>query len=94
MKYIYFSVLSVAIIYILIIIYVFINQRNLLYHPTENKYLDDQVEFEYEEVMIKTHENIELKSWLIKKDFDKYKTLVFFHGNAGNLFNRVHKLNK
>ena len=94
MKYIYFSVLSVAIIYILIIIYVFINQRNLLYHPTENKYLDDQVEFEYEEVMIKTHENIELKSWLIKKDFDKYKTLIFFHGNAGNLFNRVHKLNK
>jgi uncharacterized protein len=94
MKYIYFLILSVVTIYILIIIYVYINQRNLLYHPTENKYLDDQVEFDYEEVRIKTHENIELKSWLIKKDLDKYKTLIFFHGNAGNLLNRVHKLNE
>jgi uncharacterized protein len=94
MKYIYFSILSLLSAYFLILIYVYFNQRNLLYHPTENNYLDDQIKFNYEEVWIDAESNIQIKSWFIKKDINKYKTLVFFHGNAGNLFNRVHKLNE
>ena len=39
-------------------------------------------------------QNTKIKSWLIEKDLKKYKTLLFFHGNAGNLFNRSYKLNK
>ena len=94
MKYLYLIILSILAAYILVLIYIYINQRNLLYHPTDNNYLEDKIEFNYEEIWIETEKNIELKSWLIKKDFKKYKTLIFFHGNAGNLFNRVHKLNE
>ena len=35
-----------------------------------------------------------LKSWFIKKDLSKFKNNTFFHGNAGDLLNRVHKLNE
>jgi uncharacterized protein len=94
MKYLYLIILSILAAYILVLIYIYINQRNLLYHPADNNYLEDKIEFNYEEIWIETEKNIELKSWLIKKDFKKYKTLIFFHGNAGNLFNRVHKLNE
>mgnify|MGYP001204150254 FL=1 len=94
MKYLYLLILPLLAIYALVLIYIYINQRNLLYHPEENNYLDDNIEFNYEEIQIQTEKDIKLKSWLIKKDFKKYKTLIFFHGNAGNLFNRVHKLNK
>ena len=94
MKYIYLSVLTLFAAYILVLIFIYTNQRNLLYHPTENNYLDDKIEFNHEEVLIETEKNIKLKSWLIKKNLEKYKTLIFFHGNAGNLFNRVHKLNE
>ena len=94
MKYFYLSILSLLAVYTLILIFIYLNQRNLLYHPTENNYLNNQIEFDYEEILIKTEKNINLKSWLIKKDIKKYKTLIFFHGNAGNLFNRVHKLNE
>ncbi len=94
MKYIYLSILSLLIIYTLILIFVYFNQRNLLYHPTENNYLNNQINFEYEKILIETEKNIQLKSWFIKKDIKRYKTLVFFHGNAGNLFNRVYKLNQ
>ena len=94
MKYIYLSILSLLAAYSLILIFIYFNQRNLLYHPSENNYLGDKIEFDYTEVWIETENNIKLKSWLIKKDLKKYKTLVFFHGNAGNLINRVHKLNK
>ena len=94
MKYLYLLILSLLVTYTLVLIFIYFNQRNLLYHPIENNYLDDKINFKYEEIFIKTEKDIKLKSWLIEKDLKKYKTIVFFHGNAGNLFNRVHKLNK
>ena len=94
MKYLYLLILSLLFTYLLVLIFIYFNQRNLLYHPIENNYLNDKIEFTYEEVFIETEKDIKLKSWLIEKDLKKYKTMVFFHGNAGNLFNRVHKLNE
>tara|TARA_A100001011_G_C14308261_1_gene844265 strand:- start:321 stop:1064 length:744 start_codon:yes stop_codon:yes gene_type:complete len=72
----------------------YLNQRKLLYLPSENNYLDDEIQFEFKEVFIEVENNLSLKSWLIEKDLNKYKTLVFFHGNAGNLSNRTYKLNQ
>ena len=94
MKYLYLSLLSLLAVYLLVLLFIYFNQRNLLYHPGDNNYLDDKVQFSYKEVLIEVDQDIKLKSWLIEKDLKKYKTLVFFHGNAGNLFNRVHKLNE
>jgi len=94
MKYFYILITSSFIIYLILLTFIYLNQRNLLYLPSENNYLDDKIKFEYEEYFIEVEQNIKLKSWLIKKDFKKYKTLLFFHGNAGNLFNRSYKLNR
>ena len=94
MKYFYILITSSLIIYLILLTFIYLNQRNLLYLPSENNYLDDKIKFEYEEYFIEVEQNIKLKSWLIKKDFKKYKTLLFFHGNAGNLFNRSYKLNR
>ena len=94
MKYFYLAVSSVVLAYFLIILFVYFYQRNLLYHPSENNYLNDKITFNYEEIFIETDKNINLKSWFIKKDLNKFKTILIFHGNAGNLFNRVYKLNE
>jgi fermentation-respiration switch protein FrsA (DUF1100 family) len=94
MKYLYITASSVILAYIIIIFFVYFYQRNLLYHPSENNYLNDKIIFDYEEIFIETDDNIKLKSWFIKKDLSKFKTILFFHGNAGNLLNRVHKLNE
>jgi uncharacterized protein len=94
MKYLYLALSSVVLAYFLIILFVYFYQRNLLYHPSENNYLNDKITFNYEEIFIETDKNINLKSWFIKKDLNKFKTILIFHGNAGNLFNRVYKLNE
>ena len=94
MKYFYLAVSSVVLAYFIIILFVYFYQRNLLYHPSENNYLNDKITFNYEEIFIETNKKIKLKSWFIKKDLDKFKTILIFHGNAGNLFNRVYKLNE
>ncbi len=87
-------IFSIFLIYIIIVTYMYLNQRNLLYLPNENNYLDDPIEFQFREVYIEVEKKLKLKTWLIEKDFKKRDTLVFFHGNAGNLSNRVYKLNK
>ena len=94
MKYLYLIISSIILAYFSIILFVYFYQRNLLYHPSENNYLNDKINFNYKEIFIETDKDIKLKSWFINKDLKKFKTVVFFHGNAGNLLNRVYKLNE
>ena len=94
MKYLYLTATSIILAYLLVNLFVYFYQRNLLYNPSENNYLNDKINFNYKEIFIETDKNIKLKSWFINKDLKKFKTVVFFHGNAGNLLNRVHKINE
>jgi len=80
-------------IYFFILISTYIFQRNLLYHPGENNYFGDQLTVEIEKVKIKTQDNIDLLSWYHNKNLNIYKTILFLHGNAGSLENRIHKIN-
>ena len=94
MKYLYLALSSFIIAYLVLLIFIYFYQRNLLYHPSENNYQNDKVQFEYEEVYIDVEDKIKLKSWFINKDLNKFKTLLIFHGNAGDLSNRIYKLNE
>ena len=94
MKYLYLTLSTIIVGYIIVVIFVYFYQRNLLYHPSENNYQNDKIQFNYEEIFIKVNNEIRLKSWIIKKDLKSLKTLVFFHGNAGDLSNRIYKLNE
>ncbi len=80
-------------IYFFVLISTYIFQRNLLYHPMENNYFGDKLNVSVTKIKIKTQDNIELLSWYHNKDSNKYKTILFLHGNAGSLENRIHKIN-
>ena len=83
----------ILLIYLSVLVYLFFFQRNLLYLPNENNYSGDKLKVDIDEVQIKTSDNINLLGWFHKKDLNKFKTIVYFHGNAGKLENRIHKLN-
>jgi len=90
------SILAMVSFYILLLIVVFFFQRNLLYHPSIDSYLKDQTETEpagIEKVKITTGDKIDLVAWFYNNDLKKFKTILFFHGNAGSLENRTYKLN-
>ena len=90
------SILALVFFYILLLIIVFFFQGNLLYHPTTNNYLKDQAAREpagIEKVKIVTKDEINLIGWFYNQDLEKFKTILFFHGNAGSLENRTYKLN-
>ena len=90
------SVLALIIFYIFLLIIVFLFQRNLLYHPSVDNYLKDDLAAEpseIEKVTIITADKIDLTGWFYNKDIEKFKTILFLHGNAGSLGNRTYKLN-
>ena len=83
----------IILIYFLILVFLYFYQRNLMYHPDENNYFGDQLSINIKEVKVETNDKINLLGWYHEKDIKKYKTILFFHGNAGSLENRIHKLN-
>ena len=85
--------IGILVIYASVLIVLFIFQRNLMYHPNENNYFGDKLEVEIEKVKIITSDNINLLGWFHNKDLKKFKTILYFHGNAGKLDNRIYKLN-
>ena len=87
------SIFIIILAYLVVTILLYYNQRNLLYHPTENNYQGDELKVKIDKVQIKTVDNINLMAWYHEKDIKKYKTILYFHGNAGSLENRIHKIN-
>jgi uncharacterized protein len=91
----YFTTILIffVLLYFLITLFIYTFQRNLLYHPSENNYSGDMLVVSIEKVKIKTQDGIELISWHHIKNSKEYKTILFLHGNAGSLENRIHKIN-
>ena len=86
-------VFIIFLLYCSVLVFLYFYQRNLLYHPNENNYAGDKILVDIKKVKIQNSDNIELLGWYHEKNLKDYRTLIYFHGNAGSLENRIHKLN-
>ena len=73
--------------------FMYIFQRTFMYHPNVKNTDSTTAQFDYKEVYINSENDIKLKSWFAYANPNN-KTILFFHGNAGELSARVYKLNK
>ena len=88
------NILSIFVLgYFVFLVFIYVFQRNLLYHPTINNYHGHKLTVAVEKLKIKTEDNIELLVWYHNKKFSDNKTVLFLHGNAGSLENRIEKIN-
>ena len=86
-------ILIIFFLYSLILVFLYFYQRSLLYHPNENNYSGDGISVGIEKVKIPSSDNLQILGWYHEKNLKDIKTLIFFHGNAGSLENRIHKIN-
>jgi len=63
----------------------FFFQKEIIFFPSKN-IVNIPSNINIEEVFLKTEDNIRLHSWYL--DNNSEKTVLFFHGNAGNLSDR------
>ena len=86
-------IISIFFVYLLLVIFLNFYQRKLLYHPNFDSYIQEgSFVSEIEKVNIFTSDNHTILGWFHKKHPSK-KTILFLHGNAGSLENRIYKLN-
>ena len=61
----YTAALIIISCYLIVVAFVFFNQRNLLYHPFENNYNKDEANFSYDEVLIPTSNERYIKGTIL-----------------------------
>lgn len=84
-----------AVGYALIAVMVYLFQSRLIYLPElpsrDLVTTPDRLGMAYENVALKTEDGVSLHGWYIPASESKY-TLLFFHGNAGNISHRLESI--
>jgi fermentation-respiration switch protein FrsA (DUF1100 family) len=87
--------LSALLIYAVIVLLAWVFQARLLYLPglpgREHVATPADIGLEYREIRLSAEDDVELDAWYIPSDPDR-ATLLFFHGNAGNISHRLESL--
>ncbi len=80
---------TVAVLYAVVVVLAWLFQDRMIYFPDHSIYqtpADDGME--YEDVWLETEDGEEIHGWFVKAEQPR-GTLLFFHGNAGNIADRL-----
>lgn len=69
----------------------YIESRSIFFPMKKIEYTPDFANLPFEDVYTTTSDNVEINGWFISKDDAKY-TILFCHGNAGNIGHRLEKI--
>ncbi|MES9829389.1 MAG: alpha/beta hydrolase [Candidatus Thiodiazotropha sp.] len=85
----------VLLLFLAIALYLYLNQTNLIHLPDlpsrRVATTPHQVGLDFESVDLMTVDNVKLHGWFIPHERPR-ATLLFFHGNAGNISHRMESL--
>ena len=92
---IWFFLILAGVLYGVVCLYLFLAQAKLIFYPDlpsrELAASPADIALEYESLSIKTSDQIMLHGWFVPASEEK-GTLLFFHGNAGNISHRLDSL--
>jgi uncharacterized protein len=91
MRMLFNLTITVAFFYIVLVLLVFWGQSRLIYFPEIGREIvttPDQIGLAYESIEISTTDHQTLHSWFVPAAEAK-GTVLFFHGNAGNISHRL-----
>jgi fermentation-respiration switch protein FrsA (DUF1100 family) len=95
MNSIWSLLLILGTLYLLLMMFLFFTQSRLLYFPElpsrEITTTPDRYALAYEDVELVTKDGVKLHGWFIPVENPR-ATLLFFHGNAGNISHRMESL--
>jgi len=79
--------------YALLVVLMYFFQRTLLYHPDQARPIPaDYGLSQVEPVKIPSHDGLSVNGWWSPPRTENHPTVVYFHGNAGNLNDRQGKV--
>lgn len=88
-KILFYLLVTISIIYAYI---KYMEARGIFYPEKQVRFTPKNINAGFDDVYLTTEDNITLNGWFIPYNEAKY-TLIFLHGNAGNIGNRLDKIN-
>ncbi|MCP5244538.1 MAG: alpha/beta hydrolase [Burkholderiales bacterium] len=91
MKLLFSLIIAFSTVYLAIVLLVYFAQSHLIYFPQTGREIvatPEQVGLRYESINIRTNDEETLHGWFIPAP-DAIGTVLFFHGNAGNISHRL-----
>lgn len=85
------SIKVLIVIGLLVLFLRYIEARTLFYPTKEVASFPDRAGLEFQDVFFTTTDNLKLNGWFIPGEDAEY-TILFCHGNAGNITHRIEKL--
>lgn len=86
------GLLWITVTVVLVAAYIrYIEKRSIFFPTKEIEYLPKELGLNFEDVFFKTGDNTEINGWFVTSASAKY-TVIFCHGNAGNISHRIEKL--
>jgi fermentation-respiration switch protein FrsA (DUF1100 family) len=87
-----FIAATAALVYGVILVFVFLFQSSLIYFPVSSvNTTPKEIGLSFEEVRLKTEDGVELSGWFIPAEGQR-GTVLFCHGNAGNISHRLESI--
>jgi len=88
-----YSILFILVsVWVLLSLLLYLFQPKFIYFPqSEIDYTPDMAGLPYEDIYFKTEDDVLLNGWFIPVE-DAKNTLLFFHGNGGNISHRLESL--
>ena len=86
------TTVTIIVGFILLFFYVrYLENKNLYYPIQEIEHTPSDINIEYENVFFHTEDKVKLNGWFIKAK-NAQATIIFAHGNGGNISHRLDKI--
>lgn len=83
----------IAVLLLLFVLYVrYLERKSIFYPRKEVLFNPNNIGLAYEDVYFKTQSGIVLNGWLVEGVPKSRAVMIFFHGNAGNIGDRLTKI--
>lgn len=85
--------IAASTIYFIFLLFLFLFQRNIQYLPSGRIFdISNYSLVGFSQEILTTQDSIKILSWYKKPSLSEKKIILYFHGNAGNIADRAHKL--
>ncbi len=83
---------AVIALYLLILIFMYFMQSGMVYFPSRSvEVTPANIGLEYEDVFLETGDGVKINGWFVPANPSR-TTLLFFHGNGGNISHRLESI--
>lgn len=85
-------IIFIAVILVLLFFFIRFLEYKSLYYPFRSiQATPEEIDLDYEDVILTTKDGVQLNGWFIPSDTPR-ATILFSHGNGGNIGHRLEKL--